>query len=227
MPFIKTMIIICNLPFPTLEIYWLMMETMRALLRIRNLVRKVQAKCFKTTLTLLGQTLRACSFCKKRKRKCSSSLSGKYPCHQCSGRGTNCNPSMLWVNEGKHLSLRSQAHHFQPPLASESHNSDSFAKSLVKTGRSATNVGEFNKTHRLGGPQPHIERSQALDSRDRQVEIGEMSKFPPTHPPIYYTPISQALTNSCWQNSESILHTSHWSNRLGSGLPVVILAFGL
>lgn len=166
----------------------------------RYLVRKLQAKCFKAILILLGSTPRACSFCRKRKIKCSSRLSGKYPCHQCSGRGMNCNSPILWVKQGEYLSLKFKSHHSHTYLASESGGSDFSAKSLINTEQRTTNVGDPNRKHCGKGPQAHSEHSQALDPRDRQVKIKGMNKFSSTHPPIYYTLISLPLTHTCLQN---------------------------
>jgi hypothetical protein len=163
---------------------------------------------FKAILTLLEYTVRACKFCRRNKVKCSSRISGQYPCLRCSQRGTNCNPSTLWVRQREYLSLRSssnfEAQHVQPSLASRSGDSDPIAKSLTGTERRSTNVGDINMMGFRGGSQTHSERSLALDSRDRQVIIGEMSRISFIHPLIhsFCTPILQPLTHPLLQTSE-------------------------
>lgn len=161
---------------------------------------KAPSKMLRGNSDSLGSTPGVCSFYRKRKIKCSSRLSGKYPCHQCSERGMNCNSAILWVNQGEYLSPKSKSHHSPTYLASESGGSDFSTRRLINTEQSTTNFGDANRKNCGQGLQEHSDHSQALDPRDRQVKVKGMKKSSSTHSPIYYTLTSLPLINSCLQN---------------------------
>lgn len=144
-------------------------EHIYPIIRQKTQVQNFPPKLFEAILTTTGN---AVSY--------SSEISGECPCLRCSRTGTNSNSSISWINQMEACNLSSssnfRAQYVQSYLASE-FDGDSIAGTLVKTKQSPTDVSEINRRQCREDPEPHSECSQALNPRDRQVRIRDLSEM--------------------------------------------------